>query len=158
MKLFIELYNDQIKLIMNWSYKFIDHTADLAVEITGETPGSLLHAAYHAWLEFASDPYTSDEVEDKNLEFSESSFEELIVGFLSELNYLFLVKKWITLEIVILHIEEIKGTYNAKIKITGCSYGSSADILKSEIKAVTFHQMDIKKVNGNYSTRIVFDI
>jgi SHS2 domain-containing protein len=29
---------------------------------------------------------------------------------------------------------------------------------KEEIKAVTYHQLEIKKVDGNYTTRIVFDI
>ena len=143
---------------MSWDYKYIEHTADSAAEISGDTPEDLMLAGYYAWRKLVADPYWAGEEEDTILEFSEVTFEELLVGFLSELNYLLLSKKWIPSQIEIISFEEAAENFKSVIKVKGRSYGPSVNILKSEVKAVTFHRMEIKKVNKKYTTLVVFDI
>ena len=143
---------------MSWDYKLLDHTADFAAEIRGDTLEDLLHAGYKVWRELVAEPYSGNGEEEKILEFSEVTFEELLVGFLSELNYLFLFKKWIPSRIIIESFNASGGHFGSVIKVIGQKYGPSSYILKSEIKAVTFHRMEVKKINGKYVTLIVFDI
>ena len=47
---------------------------------------------------------------------------------------------------------------NLKVIVIGEKFDEKRHELRVEIKAVTFHQMEIKNVNNEYSTRIVFDI
>jgi SHS2 domain-containing protein len=42
--------------------------------------------------------------------------------------------------------------------ITFGIYNEKKHTMKAEIKAVTFHQMEIKRSAGKFYTRIVFDI
>lgn len=143
---------------MTWEYKLIDHTADVAAEIYGDTLQELLYAGYAAWRELVAEKYAEGVEEQKQFEFSENSFEELLVGILSELNYILLIDKWITSKISVVSFAIKKDKYTAAINLEGRKHDSLEDILKTEIKAVTFHQMKIKKINGKYSTLVVFDI
>jgi SHS2 domain-containing protein len=73
-------------------YRFLEHTADIAVEVRGETLEELFGNSAQAWLEtvLGGDfiPYINDV---KDVTLRELSSEELLVGFLSELNYLLLL-------------------------------------------------------------------
>ena len=55
-------------------------------------------------------------------------------------------------------IQKEKNDWNLSIMITGGYFDRNQMKLKSEIKAITYHQMEIKEKNGKFSTRIVFDI
>ena len=45
-----------------------------------------------------------------------------------------------------------------KIKLDAIHTGAPKDWLKEEIKSVTYHQMEIVKIDNKFSTRVVFDI
>ncbi len=143
---------------MSWDYKLIDHTADFAAEIKGDKLEDLLYAGYNVWREMIAGPYSGAVEEEKTLEFSEGTFEELLVGFLSELNYLFLLNKWIPSRMEIVSFNTAGRHCDSVIKVHGSQYNRSSGVVKSEIKAVTFHQMEVKKINGKYITLLVFDI
>jgi SHS2 domain-containing protein len=143
---------------MTSEFKFIDHTADIALEISGSTYEELFLAAFYGFkeslLELSDAKRKNTE---KSLTLKENSAEELLVSFLDELNFYFEKQKIFPLE-----VEKIKITRNDNSfkLITTISLGdiTSDDHVKSEIKAVTFHQLDIKKINNVYKTIIVFDI
>ena len=55
---------------------------------------------------------------------------------------------------------KIKNENNAwilNVKVEGMPLSAEIEI-KQEIKAITFHQMNIEKIGNQYSTLIVFDI
>ncbi len=143
---------------MTGTYRFIDHTADIAVEVSAESYNDLFAASALAWKDSVVDNFSSDNQGEKEIEINDKSLEELLVNFLSELNYLLLVKRWIFSGVKEISVGKNKDQYTAKIKITGEPVDESKHELKIEIKAVTFHQMDIKYDDGKYKTRIVFDI
>ena len=142
---------------MAGSYKFLDHTADIAVEVSGETLEELFITSAEAWRMCAVEIDKVDVSETRELNLSAYSIEELLVGFLSELNYLLIVKKWVSVKIDSIQIKvDAKGA-NLISKISGTTLNPN-NKLKQEIKAVTYHQLEIKKIINNYSTLIVFDI
>ena len=143
---------------MTGTYKFIDHTADIAAEVSAENYNDLFIASAYVWKESVVEDFSSDKLEEKEIEISDRSLEELLVHFLSELNYLLLVKGWIFSEVKEISVEESENQFEAKLKILGEPVDENKHILKIEIKAVTFHQMNIKYGDGKYRTRIVFDI
>lgn len=139
-------------------YKFIDHTADIAVEVSGNSYEELFLAALNGWKDSVIElSEVKREAVEKNISLEEDSPEELLVSFLQELNYLLESKKNFPLDIKNIKIEKIDKAFLLESTIL---FGNILveDNIKAEIKAVTFHQLDIKKVNGIYKTIIVFDI
>lgn len=139
------------------NYKFIEHTADIAVELTASTIEELFLCAVDAWNKAMLDAEILYDDEKIKLDFEAESLEELLVNFLSEINYLFLTKKWFCTS-----VEDVKLIHTDKYKLTarlaGLIVDNSKIDFKEEIKAITYHQLEIKKINGKYTTRIVFDI
>ncbi len=143
---------------MTANYRYIDHTADIAIEVSGNSYTELFIAALAGWKDSSIySPAGERSIEIMEITFSEKSVEELLVSFLQELNYLFENKKLFPAELRDLHIEQKDDQFLLK-SVIGFAPVSSSDEVKAEIKAVTFHQLDIKRVNNVYKTLIVFDI
>lgn len=139
-------------------FKIIDHTADIAMEISGSNYEELFLAAFNGLKNSLLETSESDKEKSvKSLSLQEDSIEELLVSFLGELNYYFESKKIFPLEIRQLQIVKDDKTFRLK---STCIFGNitADDIVKTEIKAITFHQLDVRKVNNGYKTIIVFDI
>ena len=143
---------------MSWEYNFIDHTADIAVEVRGNTIEELFIASAFAWQESVIEKNEIKISDIKEINVNELSYEELLVRFLDELNFLFLTGKWIMLEINKIEIHSENDNLKLKAILRGENYNDKKHQLKIEIKAVTFHQMEIKKINNVFTTRIIFDI
>ena len=143
---------------MSWEFNFIDHTADIAVEVKGNTIEELFIASAYAWQESVIEKNEIKISDKKEINVSELSYEELLVRFLDELNFLFLTSKWIMLEVNKIEIHSENDNLKLKANVRGENYNDKKHQLKVEIKAVTFHQMEIKKINNVFTTRIIFDI
>ena len=143
---------------MTSNYKFIDHTADVAIEVSGSTYAELFIAALAGWKDSVIRVSTKKrELKNKEIVLEEYSIEELLVSYLQELNYLFENKKLFPAGLNNIHIEKTDDRFLLRSVIRFASV-TSDDEIKTEIKAVTFHQLDIKKVNDVYKTIMVFDI
>jgi len=142
---------------MSKSYKFIDHTADIAVELTGSSLDELFTAGAEAWLVSVVGETVNEQDDLIDLELSSASKEELLVTFLNELNYLLTTKKWLcSLVHSIKVFDDIDGCeLSAELKGTKLKDDLP---LKQEIKSVTYHQLEIIEKEGNYSNLVVFDI
>jgi SHS2 domain-containing protein len=143
---------------MTGTYKFIDHTADVAFDVEAETIEELFTASSKAWKETVLEKEPRLQAsEQKSLALKSASLEQLLVDFLSELNYLMISKKWMFLSVEKLKIKSEDGTWNLSAKVKGSKLSDDLKIIK-EIKAVTYHQMEIVHKNNKYKTRVVFDI
>ena len=142
---------------MPGSYKQIDHTADIAFEVSGESLEELFQASSKAWLTSVSDVTTFSQSEIKKIKLSSFSIEQLLVDFLSELNFNLFTKKWLCYSVDDLSIEKKEDDWYLVASLIGNNIGYEIH-LKHEIKALTFHQMNIKKSGNVFSTLLVFDI
>jgi len=143
---------------MSWKYNFIDHTADIAVEVKSNTIEELFIASAYAWQESVIEKNEIKISDKREINVNELSYEELLVRFLDELNFLLLTKKWIMGKLNQIEIKKKNEMYNLTAVMSGDSISLKRYRLKVEIKAITFHQMEIKNINNEYTTRIVFDI
>lgn len=138
------------------SYRFLDHTADIALEVNGSTLEQLFESAALGWRE-AVISLNYEVHDEKRIYQSENTSEELLVNFLDELNYLLYTKNWVFDKIKSIRIEKQNGMWNLNCLLSG-SYFSDHSVIKEEIKAITFHQMSILENNDQFTTRIIFDI
>ncbi len=138
-------------------FRIIEHTADIAVEISAPTLETLFVHSADAWLTAVAEISGAEPDEEKLLSLSSTSLEVLLVDFLSELNYLLNTKKWLYLTTEEISIKK-NSKYNLAAKIKGTKLKNSVVKLKAEIKAVTFHQMNIEQTDKGFRTKIIFDI
>ncbi|MEE9449680.1 MAG: archease [Ignavibacteriaceae bacterium] len=142
---------------MSGSYKQIDHTADIAFEVSGNSLEELFKASSKAWLTSVIDVTTFSQSENKKIKLSSYSKEQLLVDFLSELNFYLFTKKWLCYSVDDLSIVRKMDDWSLSASLTGNNINFKIN-LKQEIKAITFHQMNIKKSGNVFSTLLVFDI
>lgn len=142
---------------MSGSYKFIDHTADIACEVSGDTLEELFTAAVEAWRNSVVEETKCCEREIKKFKLKSSSKEQLLVDFISEVNYYLFTRNWLFNLVLELEIKRKNNTWILSTKIEGMPVSQDVEI-KQEIKAITFHQMNIEKRKNQYYTLIVFDI
>ncbi len=140
------------------TYKQIDHTADVAVRLEGDNYEDLIRTAAAAWREVVLENSQGAPVEKKQLTFETSSLEELLVNCIDELNYLLTVKRWVFYTFEYLKVEKSEEIWKLNAEIAGELLDPQRHSIEIEIKAVTFHQLNIEKENGVYRTLLVFDI
>lgn len=142
---------------MSKSYKFVDHTADIAVELIGGSLDDLFTAGAEAWFVSVAGEIKTEDDDLIELELSAGSKEELLVTFLNELNYLLITKKWLCTSIQSIKIFDDADGCELSAELNGVKLKNDIQ-LKHEIKSVTYHQLEIVERDGNYSTLVVFDI
>ena len=142
---------------MSISYKFIDHTADIAAEISGSSLEELFAAGAEALLHSSVDEIQFEDDDILEFDLSASSKEELLITFLNELNYLLITKKWLYSSIQSIKIFNGTDGYELSIELNGTELKKDIK-LRQEIKSVTYHQVEIVEAEGHYSTLVVFDI
>ena len=141
---------------MTSSYKFVDHTADIAVEIKADSIEELFVESAYAFKAAVVEPDKEKGGVSYNLKLNSHSLEALLVNFLNELNFRLISKKKIFNNVNGLKIHQKNDDYSLECVLL--EHNVDEDNIKTEIKSVTYHQMEIKKINGTYSTKIIFDI
>lgn len=140
---------------MSSQHNFIDHTADIAFDVSADSLEELFVESAKAWRICVVGDISGKSLSEKNINLNAGSLEELLVNFLNEINYFLLSKKWLCVIFNKISINQELKTISAVA--SGFELESSIQI-KEEIKSVTYHQMEIKKINDKYLTRVVFDI
>ena len=140
--------------ISSKKYVQLDHTGDIQIKVFGSSITELFNNAAFALFDVMTDTSKIDSQLAETIEVTGIDKEELLVNWLSELNYLFLTESKIFHKFEIEHFKnnELTGT------AIGEKYNSHKHPLHTEIKAVTFHDLLIEKVSDHWETKIVFDI
>ena len=140
---------------MSSEHKFIEHTADIAFDVSADSLKELFLESARAWRICVVGDISGKALSNVRFEITAGSTEELLVNFLNELNYFLITKKW--LAVIFNDFILDKTNYSISSTVSGFQIDKSIE-MKEEIKSVTYHQMEIIKVENNYSTRVVFDI
>jgi SHS2 domain-containing protein len=138
-------------------YEIIEHTADVGLKANGLTLKELFENAARGMFEIIGGKGYAEPVEiekDIRIKKQVEGLEELLVDWLSELLYLFNKERILFRGFKILELNN-----NG---LTGKSSGEKIDPehanLKTEIKAVTFHDLKIEEDETGFSCKIIFDV
>ena len=139
------------------NYKFMDHTADIACEVTGDTLEELFIGSVAAWSCSVVEETKYSKGKIKKFKLKASSKEQLLVDLINELNFELFTRNWLFNLVRMLEIKQENKSWILSTEIEGMPLSKDIEI-KQEIKAITFHQMNIEKTENKYHTFIVFDI
>ncbi len=139
-------------------YKIISHTADIGLELEAPDLVSLFKEAAKGWKALVFEDAEIYPQEKKAVTLAAASPEELLVNWLSELNYYLTVHYWVYAETVELRVESNSETWRLQANIRGEPFDEDRHYIYFDIKAVTFHQLKIERRDGKMKVRIFFDI
>ena len=136
------------------TYHAIDHTADLGLVITGASESELFSNAAFAVFDIITDLERVEPRETRRVVVEGSSREDLLVNFLREVLYLYNGERWLLKEARIVRIGE-KGL---QAVVAGEPFEGHKHEICKEIKAVTYHQTEVRKTRKGWTAKVIFDV
>jgi len=135
-------------------FRFLDHTADLGILVYGKDLRELFTNAGEAFFTIITDLQMVRESTERTIQIESSNLEDLMVNWLGELLYLHDVDGLLFKSF---SIDELRdGTMRARAR--GEVFQEERHVIKTEIKAVTYHQIQVKEERGRWRARIIFDL
>ena len=139
---------------MSKKYKLIDHTADFGIQVLGSDSQELFTNAALALFDVITETDELKGCNSCNITVSGADWSDLMVNWLREILYLWNGKERLVKSVQILSLSENK--ISAKIYFD--AYKPDRHTIKTEIKAVTYHQIQVKSDPSGWEARVIFDI
>ncbi len=135
-------------------YTVFPHTADIGLRVQSRTLKGLFTVSAQGMSSILFDTQKIRPLKKVKLTVRSDSAESLLVDWLQEILYHITVKH---LALAKFRVESLSGT-----TLKGCAYGEplspSGPRLLKEIKAVTYHNLKVKKSRGLYRVALILDI
>lgn len=139
---------------MDKPFDIIDHTADIGIVAYGCDIKELFANAALGLFSLMLDLDTIGETMERALELSAEDTDVLLVEWLNELIYTFDVEH---LAFKRFEIDELTSD-TIRARCFGDKIDPQRQKIKREIKAATYHMLQIGKENNKYKVQIIFDI
>ena len=139
---------------MSEKYNLIDHTADFGIQVFGSDPQELFTNAALALFDVITEMDVLSGRDSCYIKTSGEDWSDLMINWLREILYLWNGKERLVKSIQILSLSEDK--ISAKIYFD--AYMPDRHIIKTEVKAVTYHQAQVKSSPAGWEARVIFDI
>ena len=139
---------------MNTPYKIINHTADFGIHVFGSNPKDLFTNAALAMFDVITDLALLTDLKVHQVRISADDWPDLMVNWLRELLYLWTVKEMLIKYVDILSISEFELT----ARLFFDRYDLNRHVINNEIKAVTYHQIQVQDGPSGWESRVIFDV
>ena len=136
------------------TYELIDHTADVGVKAYGANPSEAFKHAAKAMFDIITDNSEIANTGQYEIILEAPDLEQLLVDWLSELLFLNSANN---LVFGFFKVELDKKNNSLKATIFGEKFDLSKHKIGTEIKAVTYHMLEVKKKKP-YHVQVLFDI
>ena len=139
---------------MQSHYTLLDHTADLMIRVTGTDLADLFKNAGLALFDliFDCETLTTDKIIEVQVNGDDPA--DLMVNYLRELLYLWTGKEKLVKMVDIVHISDTA----VSARVSTDRYQPERHEILHEIKAVTYHQIDVSRTADGWQATMVFDI
>ncbi|MFP2923706.1 archease [Pyxidicoccus sp. 3LG] len=135
------------------SYQFEPHTSEVQIRIDGTDLGELFEEAGYALAEVMfgeSPPEPPADAEEEHLTLESADTEALLVDWLNELISRSDMKKRIYTHVEVDDLSERK--LRARIR------GFTPPVLKTAVKAATFHGLELREHEDRFTATVVLDV
>jgi len=134
-------------------YEVLEHTADIGLKVYGKDLKTLFTNSAAGLFSLITN---LDEVETKEnikIRLEDANREELLVSWLNELIFQFSARSFIPKEFKIEKISEKELT----ARVSGENIDLARHKILSEIKAATYHELEIKNTGDGFEAKVIFD-
>ena len=135
-------------------FREIEHTADVGVEVEGESPRRLFSVAAEGFYALIADPSGIEPGQEISVSVTGAGWEDLLQAWLSELLAQFNLQGFIGKYCAVTSI--------ASDRVDGRLKGEVLDLKRhrfyTEIKGVTYHGLKVWQADGKWHARVIFDV
>jgi len=136
-------------------FDILDHTADIGLIVYGQDLKTLFENAGEALFHLITDLKRVKQREERRIELKGENLERLMVDWLNELLYLHDVENFLFKKFEVEGVGEQEGV---KARIQGEPFQEGVHLIKTEVKAVTYHQVQVKREDGNWRAQVIVDL
>ena len=134
----------------------IEHTADAGAVVRGGTLPRLFENASRAMFDLICDRRAVRPLRSVRIAVQGSSLEDLLVRWLSELLYLLETEDMLFTSFTLARVD--RTLFRARGSARGERIDRSRHRLRRELKAVTYHQIEVVRGRSAWRVRLVFDV
>ncbi len=131
-------------------YKFLEHAADFKIQVISDSLENLFRESVLALNAFLK-PKLGEKTKKEEITLASESIELLYIDFLSQILSKIYIDKMI-FEVIDIKINLEKNSLITKLK------GTEFKKIKKDIKAVTYHQTKIEKIDSGYLGEFIIDV
>ncbi|MGB9629979.1 MAG: archease [Thermodesulfobacteriota bacterium] len=135
-------------------FELLDHTADIGIIVHADSLELLFETAAEALFHIITDLRKVRPRIGRTIEGKAKPLERLMVDWLGNLLYLYDVENLLFKKFKV----EFLGEDKLRAKVKGEVYQEGVHIIKTGVKAVTYHGIEVRKENGGWMARIIFDL
>jgi len=141
-------------MVKSLQYRFTDHTADFGIQAFGKNPEQLFENAAFAISDLITDTGILQGTHSKSISITGDDRNDLMVNWLREILYLWNGKGMIVKRASVKEVTE----FRLKADITYDLYDRDRHEIKNEIKAVTYHQLEVKQNQDGWFADFILDV
>ena len=141
-----------MKLSIN--IEILEHTADIGLRIRAATLADLLKAAATGMFRIICPNCLVASTVHRSVEAEGDDLEQLLVNWLSELNFIFQTEPFLLAKVVSIQIKDL----SIRAEIAGESRSLREHEIGTEIKAVTYHKIYVREDADGWEAQLIFDI
>ncbi len=135
-------------------YETIDHTADLGIRVFGADAKDLFANAAFALFDPITDIDALKGVNEYKVHITGDDWPDTMVNWLRELLYLWTCKEMLVKATDIFYLTEHEVTARVNFDL----FDPDRHEIKNEIKAVTYHQLQVESTPLGWESKIIFDV
>lgn len=135
------------------TYRILEHTADIGFEAYGATREQALEHAGIALLSIITDPDKVFIRQQKTIEITADDRQQLLVRYLNEILYLIDGESFLPAKIKV----SLQGDTSLHAVLDGETRTDNHEI-RTDVKAITYHQLRFERSNDGYVIQIFVDI
>jgi SHS2 domain-containing protein len=135
-------------------YETFDHTADIGVRVFGRTVEEVFVNAAYALFDQLTDLRQVGDGAVQEISVEGSDREDLLIRWLGELLFLCQSRGYLFKNFSILSLD----SNSLKALARGEIFDPSRHRFKTEIKGVTYHQVEVRQKDRGWEGRVVFDL
>jgi SHS2 domain-containing protein len=135
-------------------YEVLDHTADIGIVVHGEDLKALFENAGEAFFHLLTDLRKVKRRVERRIDIRGENLDRLMVDWLSELLYLHDVENLLFRGFKV----ESVGEDGLRAIAKGEPFQEGVHVIKTEVKAVTYHQIAVRQENGCWRAQVILDL
>lgn len=141
------------------SFEVIDHTADVGIVAHAPTLTELFEVAAEGMFSFLIDPATVENRAWHERRVEASDREGLLVAWLNDLLLLFSAEEFVPKVFVVkeLVVDELK-EHRLRATVHGEPVDPARHHFRLDVKAATYHAVQVAQANSGWTARVIFDV
>jgi SHS2 domain-containing protein len=135
-------------------FEVLDHTADIGLIVYGEDLKALFENAGEAFFHLMTDLRKVRLRTERRIEIGKENLERLMVDWLTGLLYLHDVEHLLFKKFEV----ETVGEDGLTARVKGEPFREGIHVMKTGVKAVTYHQIEVRETKEGWRAQIILDL